>query len=162
MIRGRHLCAVGPRDGVAVNAAVTRQQRSAQIELRCSGQCVLVALAAAGLNVTRGQDRFLAGTFAVVCLGDRGGCTLSAMADHASESVERVRNYRVLAEGLLIYVGKTGLVQTQVAGGAAVDDAEFRQPDLMNARLEAAAQAHWHHRDRGSAPGSGADNYATG
>jgi hypothetical protein len=66
---------------------------------------------------------------------------LAAMADHAAESIERVRNCRMLAEGLLIYVGKTGFVQSQVAGGAAVDDAQFRQPDLMNAGLESAAQA---------------------
>ena len=47
----------------------------------------------------------------------------------------------MLAEGLLSYVGKAGFLQAQVAGGAAVDDAQFRQPDLMNAWLEAAAQA---------------------
>jgi hypothetical protein len=82
-----------------------------------------VALAAAGLNVSRGQNRFLAGPLAVVRLGNRSGSALPAMADDATESVERMWNYRVFAEGLPIYVGKTGLVQSQVARGAAVDDA---------------------------------------
>ena len=47
----------------------------------------------------------------------------------------------MFAEGLLRHIAKTGLVQSEMAGGAAVDNAQFRQPDLMNARLKAAAQA---------------------
>ena len=141
MIRGHDLASVGQRDSVAVDAAVARQHGSAQVELRCSGQRILVALAAAGLNVTRGQDRFLAGAFAVVRFGNRGGRALPAMADDATESVQCVRNCRVFAEGLLTHVAKTGLIQSQVAGGAAVNDAQIRQPYLMNARLESAAQA---------------------
>ena len=46
-----------------------------------------------------------------------------------------------LRKGCCVHVGKAGLLQAQVAGGAAIDNAQFRQPDLMNARLEAAAQA---------------------
>jgi hypothetical protein len=59
----------------------------------------------------------------MVRLGNRSGRALPAMADDATESVERVWNCRMLSEGLPIYVGKTGLVQSQVARGAAVDDA---------------------------------------
>ena len=92
----------GQLDGVAVDAAVARQHGSAQVELRCSGQRILVALAAAGLNVARRQDRFFAGSFAVVRLCNRGGSALPAMADDASESVQRMRNYRVFAERLLV------------------------------------------------------------
>jgi uncharacterized membrane protein len=63
------------------------------------------------------------------------------MADDASESIQRVRDNRVLAEGLLRHIGKTGLVQSEMAGGATVSDAQLRQPYLMNARLKAAVQA---------------------
>ena len=131
----------GQRNGVAMDAAVARQHRPAQVELRRSGQRILVALAAAGLNVARGQNRLFAGSFAVVRLGNGGGCSLTAMADHASKSVKRVRNCRVLAEWLLLHVAKTGLLQSQMTGRAAIDDAQFRQPYLMDARLKAAAQA---------------------
>ena len=123
MIRGDYFCAVGQRDCVAVNATVARQDLSAQVELRCAGQCILVALAASRLNISRGQNRLLTCPLAVVRLGNRCGRALPAMADDAAESIERVRNCRMLAEGLLIYIGKTGLVQSQVARGAAIDDA---------------------------------------
>jgi len=82
-----------------------------------------VALAAAGLDVARGQDWFFAGPFAVVCLGNRCGRTLAAMTNNAAESVQRVWNDRVFAEGLLFHVAKTCLIQSQMARGAAVDDA---------------------------------------
>ena len=47
----------------------------------------------------------------------------------------------VLAERLLSDVGKTSFLQAQVAGGAAVHNTQFRQPNLMNSWLEAPAQA---------------------
>ena len=108
-----------------MDTAVARQHRSAQVELRCPGQCVLVALATAGLNVTRRQNRLFTGSFAVMCLGDCCGGSLAAMADNASKSIQRVRNHRVFAERLLLHIGKTGFVQSQVAGRAAVDDAQI-------------------------------------
>src|SRR5579863_8939451 len=74
-------------------------------------------------------------------LGNSCGCSLAAMADHASKAVERVRNHRVFAEGLLLHIGKTGLLQTQMARCAAVNHTEFRKPDLMDARLKSTAQA---------------------
>jgi hypothetical protein len=98
MIRGLHLAAVGSRDGVAMDTAVAREHGSAQIELRRSGQRILVALAAAGLNVARGQDRLFAGALAVVRFDNRGGLSLAAVTDDASESVERVGDDGVLAE----------------------------------------------------------------
>ena len=141
MIGGNDLCAVRARDGVAVDAAIARQHDSALVELRCSGQRVLVALAATRLNVTGGQNRLFAGSFAVMRLGDGRGRSLAAMADDASESVERVRNCGVFAEGLLIHIAKTGFIQSKMAGRAAVDHTQFRKPDLMDARLKASAQA---------------------
>ena len=107
---------------MAVDAAVARQHGSAKVELRRSGQCILVALAAAGLNIACRKDRLFAGPFAVVCLGNRRGWALTAMTDNAAKSVQRVRNDRVFPEGLLFHVAKTCLIQSQMARGAAVDD----------------------------------------
>jgi hypothetical protein len=53
-----------------------------------------------------------------------------------------MRNGRVFAEGLLIHVGKAGFIQSQVARCAAVDNAQIREPNLVNAWLESATQAH--------------------
>ena len=47
----------------------------------------------------------------------------------------------MLAEGLLIHIGKTRFFQSKMACRAAIDHAQFRQPDLVDAGLEAAAQA---------------------
>jgi uncharacterized membrane protein len=77
----------------------------------------------------------------MVSLVDCRRGTLSAMADDASKPVERVWNRGVLPEGLLIHVAETGLVQSKVARCAAVNDSQFRKPDLMNARLEATSKA---------------------
>jgi len=63
------------------------------------------------------------------------------VTDHATESVERVGDNRVLAEWLLGNIGETGFIQSQVTRRAAVDNAEFREPDLMDAGYEPAAQA---------------------
>ena len=125
-----------------MNTTIAREHRSAQIELRRSGQRILVALAAAGLDVAHGQYRLFAGAFAVVRLGNRGGRSLAPVTNHASESIDRVRDYGVLAKRLLRNVGETGFLQTQMAGVAAIHDAQLRQPDLVNARLHAAAQTY--------------------
>jgi hypothetical protein len=52
-----------------------------------------------------------------------------------------VQNSRVLAEGLLMHVGKTSFIQSEVARSTTVDNAQIRQPNLMNSWLEAASQA---------------------
>ena len=77
----------------------------------------------------------------MVRLRNCGGLSLAAVTDHATESIQRVRNYRMLPEWLLAHIRKTRFIQPQVASGAAVNDTEFRQPDLMDPRLEPAAQA---------------------
>ena len=73
-------------------------------------------------------------------LGNRGGRTLSAMAHCAAELIELVRDRRMRAIGLVGNVGEAGLFQSDVATGAAVDYAEFGQPDLLNAAVEVALQ----------------------
>lgn len=141
MIGGRNFCAVGSRDGVAVDTAVARQHGSAKVELRCSGQRILMALAAACFNVTRGQYRLFPGSFAVMRFDDGGGRSLASMADDTTKSIDRVRNGGMLTEGLPIHIAKTRFIQPQVTGRAAIDDTEFRKPYLMQARLEATTQA---------------------
>ena len=125
---------------MAVNATVAREQRSAKIELGRSGHRVLVALAATGFDVACGQDRLFACAFAPMRLDHCGGLSLAAVTDDAAEAVERVRNNRVFAEWLLIHIGKTRLLQSQVARRAAIDHPQFRKPDLVNAWFKAAAQ----------------------
>ena len=77
-----------------------------------------------------------------MCFGDIRGGSLTAMTDNASKSIDRVRDRRVFAEGLLIYIAKTCFVQPKVTCRAAIDDTQFRKPDLMNARLETATKAY--------------------
>ena len=47
----------------------------------------------------------------------------------------------MLAKGLLTHVRKTCFFKPNMAGGATIDDSQLRQPDLMDAWLEAPAQA---------------------
>lgn len=88
MVSGHHFGAVGERNSVAVDASVAPQHASAKVELRCSRQLILVALAAAGLDITRRKDWLLAGSLAGVRLGNRGRRTLPAVANHATKSVQ--------------------------------------------------------------------------
>ena len=101
-----------------------------------------MALAAAGFNVARRQDWLLACAFAVVRLPNSSRRALAPVTDDTSESIQGVRHDRMFAEGLLGYIGKTRLVQSEMAGGATISNAQLRQPYLMNARLKAAPQAH--------------------
>ena len=68
-----------------MNAAIAREQISAEVELGRSGHRVLVALAASGFNVARGQNGFFTGTFAVVRLDHSGCLALASMANDATE-----------------------------------------------------------------------------
>jgi hypothetical protein len=54
------------------------------------------------------------------------------MTHHATELVERMRDYRMLAKRLGADIGKTRFFQSNVAGGAAIDDSELRKPDLLD------------------------------
>src|SRR5690348_9697486 len=96
-----------------------------------------MALAAARFNITGGQDWLFPGSFAMVRFFDGGGSSLAPMANDTTKSIDRVRNGRMLTEGLLIHIAKTRFIQPQVTGRTAIDDTEFRKPDLMQARLEA-------------------------
>ena len=88
MVRGHHSVAVGERNRVTVDATVAPQHASTKVELGCSRQLILVALAAAGLDIACRQDWLFAGPFAGVRLGNRGGRTLPAVANHATKSVQ--------------------------------------------------------------------------
>jgi len=121
-----------------MHAAFTRQQIASLIQLRRAGQRPAVALAARRLNILGGKNRLLPGQRAIVRFAERGGRALSTMADRASELVELVRDHGMRAEWLVGNIGEAGLFQSHVATGAAVDHAEFGQPDLLNAALEVA------------------------
>ena len=47
----------------------------------------------------------------------------------------------MFAEWLLMHVGKTSFIQSEVARSTTVDDAQIGQPYLVNARLESTLQA---------------------
>ena len=96
----------GEVDGVTADAAVAGEGFTAAVELPCSDEGVLVALAAAGLDVARGEDRVFAGAVAVVGLDDGGGGTLAAMAGDAAVVFERVGDGGMFAEGLVGDVSK--------------------------------------------------------
>src|ERR1017187_5560533 len=95
-----------------------------------------MALAAGRLDVFCRQDRLLPCQGAVVSFGHGGRNALSAMAYRASELLELMWNHGMRAEGLHVHVGEAGFFQTNVATRAAVDHAEFGQPDLLDPSLE--------------------------
>ena len=91
-----------------------------------------MALPAGRLDVACRQDRLLPRQRAAVGFLDGGRRALPTMTHDAAELVERVRNNRMLAERLGADIGKTRFFQSDVAGGAAIDDSELRQPDLLD------------------------------
>src|SRR5271165_1706302 len=99
-----------------------------------------MALAAGGLHIARRQDWLLPRQRAAVSFFDGSCSALSAVTHHAAKLVGGVRDHRVLAEGLSADVGETGFFQSDVAGGAAIDDSELRKPDLLNPAVEVALQ----------------------
>src|SRR5579863_4146061 len=74
-------------------------------------------------------------------LFDRRGHSLPAMAHHASEVGERVRNVWMGAERLRSDVAQRGLFHCDVTGSAAVHHAELRDPSLLHAGLEPALES---------------------
>src|SRR5580698_7074379 len=58
------------------------------------------------------------------------------MADRASELLQLVRDDGMRAIGLIGNIGEARLFQSDVATGAAIDHAEFGQPDLLQAALK--------------------------
>lgn len=91
-----------------------------------------MALPAGRLDVPRRQDRLLPRQRAAVGFLDGGRRALPTVTHDAAELVERVRNNRMLAKRLGTDIGKTRFFQSDVASGAAIDDSELRQPDLLD------------------------------
>ena len=91
-----------------------------------------MALSAGRLDVPCRQDRLLPGQRAAVGFLNGGRRALPTVTHHAAELVKRVRDYRMLAERLGADIGKTRFFQSDVASGAAIDDSELRQPDLLD------------------------------
>src|SRR5208282_2980066 len=112
----------------------------AQVKLGSPGQVSAMALSAGRFHVTRGQDGLLPRQRAAVSFFDRSRRSLSAMANHAAELVQAVRNHGVSAKGLGCDIRQAGFLQPDMAGRAAVYDAKLGKPDLLKAALEMALQ----------------------
>ena len=69
---------------------------------------------------------------AAVRFFDGGRRALPTVTHHAAVLVERVRNHRMLAKRLRTDIGQTRFFQSGVASGAAIDDSDLRQPDLLD------------------------------
>jgi len=95
-------------------------------------------LPARRFQVTRGKDGFLPGTRRFMRLGYLGRWTLSAMANHAAPVFHVVRNGRMSAKWFRDgpCVLQALLVDRDVAGCAAIDHCEIRQPDLLDSSCE--------------------------
>src|SRR5271157_5346324 len=91
-----------------------------------------MALPAGRLDIPRRQDRLLPGQRAAMGFLDDGRRALPTVTHHAAELVKRVRDYRMPAKRLCADIGKTGFLQSDVAGGAAIHDSELRKPDLLD------------------------------
>src|SRR5215469_195118 len=100
-----------------------------------------MTLAAGRCDVLGRQNRLLPRQRAVVRFLERGGCALAAMAHHASELVDRVRNDGMFAKGLSADIRQAGFLLRNVTGRAAIDDTEFRQPHLLKIALEVPPQS---------------------
>jgi len=74
---------------------------------------------------------------------DGGRGALPAVTHHAAELVERVRDYRMPAEGLgKVGIGQARFFQSGVTGGAAVYDSKPGKPDLLDSVVEMALQGY--------------------
>ena len=91
-----------------------------------------MALPAGRLDIACRQDRLLPRQRAAVRFLDGSRRSLPTVTHHATELVERVRNDRMLAKRLGADIGKTRFFQSNVTGGAAIDDSELRKPDLLD------------------------------
>ena len=91
-----------------------------------------MALPAGRLDIACRQDRLLPGQRTAVGFLDGSRRALPTVTHDAAELVERVRNNRMLAKQQGADIGKTRFLQSNVAGGAAIDDSELRKPDLLD------------------------------
>src|SRR5208337_3609958 len=91
-----------------------------------------MALPAGRLDIPRRQDRLLPRQRTAVGFLDRCRRPLPTVTHHAPELVKCVRNCRMPAEWLGADIGKTRLLQPNVAGGASIDDSDLRKPYLLD------------------------------
>src|SRR5207302_9584622 len=99
-----------------------------------------MALPAGRFDVLCGKDWLLPRQRAAMRFFRCRSRSLATVTHRTSELVNRVRNDWVFPEWLPTDVDQARLFQSHVAGGAAVNDATFRQPDLLDVALEVALQ----------------------
>src|SRR5215472_7689975 len=75
-----------------------------------------------------------------MCLLGRGCGALAAMTHHTSELLSGVGNDGVLAVRLQTNIPEARFFQSNMATAAAIGDAQFGMPDLLDPRLEMALQ----------------------
>jgi hypothetical protein len=83
-----------------------------EVELRRAGQRSAMALSAGRLDVARRQDRLLPCQRAAVGFLDRGCRALPAVTHHAAELIERVWDYRDVANGCDADIGQDWLLSS--------------------------------------------------
>ena len=141
IVGGGDDAAVGLLDGVAMNTAVGAQHFAAEIQLGRALEVALVTLAAGGFEILGGENGLFPCERAFVGIFDRGRGALAAMAEDAAKFFELVRDGRMRAIGLKGDVGESGFLHGAMAGGATIDDAEFGEPDLLNAGFKMSAES---------------------
>ena len=99
-----------------------------------------MALPAGRLNIPRRQNWLLPSQRATVGLFDGGRSALPTVTHDAAELLRGVRNHRMAAERLRGDVAKAGLFQSDVAGGATIDNSEPGKPDLLDPVVEVSLQ----------------------
>ena|SRR6266581_5848337 len=95
-----------------------------------------MALAARRLHEARRQERLFPCQRAAVGFLDGSGSALSAMTHDAAELINVVRVHGMPAKRLQADVRQAGFFHSNVASGAAIDDPQFRKPDLLNSVVE--------------------------
>ena len=138
VIRRFHGAAVGQFNGVAVHAPVATQEIAAEVQLRCARQGSAMALPAGSFEIACGKNRFFPCASGVVRFRNFCGRTLSAMADYAAPVFDVVSYRRMGAKrfGDRSVAQEAFLADSHMARGAAIDDREFGQPDLLNSSGE--------------------------
>ncbi len=96
-----------------------------------------MTLPARRLNITRRQGRLLPCQRTAVGFLDGGCRALPAVTHYAAVLIKGVRDDRMPPKRLCADVSQAGFFQSEVAGGAAIDDSELRKPDLLDALLPA-------------------------
>src|SRR2546425_665583 len=99
-----------------------------------------MALPTGRLDIPGRQKRLLPGQRAAMGFLDGGRSTLPTVTHYTAELIRRVRDHGMPPERLRADVGETGFLQSGVAGGAAIDDSEFRKPDLLDSIVEVSLQ----------------------